>query len=339
MITGLEEDNLGVIVSANQAASNLYGYPAEELLGMHAADLVPEKQRALFSERIRSVLTGEWAHRRAKRLKKDGSEITIDISMGLLQLGEQKYMLSFCRDITKELQAEEELQRANQMALVGQMAAGLAHEIKNPLAGVKVSLDVLADELELPPDDKELFARIISEINRMERLLKSLLNYARPPQPQFDLVDINKLLDNSLKNVEPTAASRSDAKIRFDRQLAPELPRVEADSSQMQQVFLNILFNAVDAIETEGSITVKTDLEEDQWVRIEISDTGRGMSEEALEKIFNPFFTTKTKGTGLGLSICRRLVEQHGGRIDVGSEAGEGTSFTIRIPLAQSLQE
>ncbi len=159
MIIGIEKDASGRIVSANQAAADLYGYSVEELLGMDAITLVPDGREETFRDRVNTALSGEWTHRRVRRQKKDGSQVHIDLSMGLLQLGEQKYMLSFCRDITEQLEAEEELQRANQMALVGQMAAGLAHEIKNPLAGVKVTLDVLADDLELQPEDKELFAR------------------------------------------------------------------------------------------------------------------------------------------------------------------------------------
>ncbi|MDA3833695.1 MAG: ATP-binding protein [Spirochaetales bacterium] len=339
MITGLENGTLGQIISANKAASELYGYSVDELLGMNVVNLVPNGKEQIFRDRIRNVLSGEWSNQRVIRQKKDGTKISVSLSMGLLQLGEQKYLLTFCRDITEQLHAEEELQRANQMALVGQMAAGLAHEIKNPLAGVKVSLDVLSDELDLQPEDRELFARIINEINRMERLLKSLLNYARPPQPQFDLVDINRILDNSLKNVAVAASSKTNNSIHFEKKCATNLPQVEADSAQIQQVFLNILLNAVDALETEGTITAITRVEGKECIRIEISDTGKGMSAALQEKVFSPFFTTKSKGTGLGLSICKRLVEQHGGNIVVDSQIDSGTSFVITLPLEQKNRE
>jgi two-component system sensor histidine kinase AtoS len=339
MITSLEHDSLGRIVSANTAASALYGYSVKELLGMNIARLVPEQKEESFRARMRETLNGEWTHLRAKRRKKDGSLIPVDLSLGMFILDQQKYLLSFCRDISEMLQAEEELQRANQMALVGQMAAGLAHEIKNPLAGVKVSLDVLSDELDLKAEDKDLFARIINEINRMERLLKSLLNYARPPQPQFDLININHLIDNSIKNVEATANLGSDKKITFTSDLQPDLPRIEADPSQLQQVFLNFYLNAIDALEPGGTISTLTRLEDADNLRIEISDTGKGISEGALEKLFTPFFTTKSKGTGLGLAICKRLIEQHGGRIEVASRLEEGTKFICFVPLIQKFRE
>ncbi len=339
MITCLENESPGRILSANKAAAELYGYPIHELLAMDIIQLVPEGKAEQFKHRVKSVLVGGWTHQRVRRRKKDGTFIVVDLSMGLLPLNEQNCVLSFCRDVTEKLQAEEEMQRANQMILIGQMAAGLAHEIKNPLAGIKVSLEVLADDLELQPEDKELFARIINEANRMEKLIKNLLNYARPQQSQFDLVDISQLLRNSLKNAEVAATAQKGLSIHFQSDFAAELPLIEADSSQMQQVFLNILLNAVDAMENDGTVTVTTRVVDEGHIQIKIADTGKGLSEMTQEKIFTPFFTTKTKGTGLGLSICKRLIEQHGGSIVVASRPDQGTSFMMTLPLKQKNRE
>lgn len=335
IITSLADGRAGQIISANAAAARLYGYSSDELLGMDVTCLVPVGKVKQYHDRVKTVIDGSWSHQRVHRIKKDGSLISIDLSMGMLILDGQKHVLSFCKDITAQLRAEEELQRANQMALVGQMAAGLAHEIKNPLTGIKISLDVLADELELQLEDKELFVRIINEVDRMEKLLKNLLNYARPPQPQFDQVDINQLLSYSLKNAEVATAGDRNITIDFHSYFSKDLPLVEVDASQLQQISLNILLNAVDAIETEGTITVSTHTEGDDHFRIQISDTGRGISEASLKKIFTPFFTTKVKGSGLGLSICKRLIEQHSGTIEVSSHIGKGTSFTMILPLKQ----
>ena len=339
MITSLGKEALGTIISANKASSDLYGYDIDELVGMDIARLVPPGKVKKFRDKIRTVLSGEWARQRVKRIRKDGSVIQVELSMGILPMGNQKSLLSFSRDITEQLRAEEEMQRANQMTLVGQMAAGLAHEIKNPLAGVKVSLDVLAADLELQEEDQEVFARVVNEVNRMEKLLKNFLNYARPPQPHFDLVDVNRLLDSSLKNVELTISNKKDLSIHFERDLFTELPQIEADPSQLQQVLLNLLLNAIDTIEGSGTISASSRMNGSDCVGIEISDTGKGMSEASLEKIFNPFFTTKTKGTGLGLSICKRLIEQHGGNIEVHSSIDSGTSFVITLPLRQFNRE
>jgi len=339
MLTSLAGDSRGQIIAANSAASELYGYSPDELLGMYITELLPDNKEQRFENRMKTIMSGEWSRDKVKRKRKDGALIPIDISVGLLELDDQKYLLSFCKDISAQLKAEEEMQHANQLALVGQMAAGLAHEIKNPLAGIKVSLDVISDEVDLPPEDKEIFTRIINEINRMERLLKSLLNYARPPVPQFDFLDINRLLDYSIKNVAVTAIKDTEQTVHFEKDFIEGLPQVEVDSAQLQQVFLNIYINAIDAMVAGGTITTVTRKDGENHIWIEISDTGKGLSEEAQAKIFNPFYTTKTKGSGLGLAICKRLIEQHSGTIDVASKLGEGTSFVITLPLTHESKE
>lgn len=339
MITSLKMKSLGIIIAANKASSEIYGYDVNELIGMDIARLVPAGKEQNFRDQIRTVLTGKWSRMKVKRIKKDGTEIQVELSMGTLAMGENKHLLTFSRDITEQLRSEEEMQRANQMTLVGQMAAGLAHEIKNPLAGIKVSLDVLAADLDLKVEDQEVFARIVIEVNRMEKLLKNLLNYARPPQPHFDIVDINRLLDSSLKNAEVTAGGKKELTVHFERNFSADLPLIVIDPSQIQQVFLNLLLNALDTMEGEGTITASTRKLSAEIISIEISDTGKGMNAASLEKIFSPFFTTKAKGTGLGLSICKRLVEQHGGNIEVHSQLHKGTSFVITLPLAQNNQE
>ena len=338
-IIDTEGDSTGRIISANQAASRLYGYNIEELQNLNTRQLTPDNTLERFRERLKIIKEGDWLHFGVNRKRKDGTLFPAELSIGLLDIDRHKYLLSYTRDITERLQAEQEMLRANQMAIVGQMAAGLAHEIKNPLAGIKVSMEVLADELELQPEDQDLFARIINEINRMERLLKNLLNFARPPQPQFDLVDLNLLLDYTLRNLEVTAARSENRQVEFQRNLAPELQLVEADSSQLQQVFLNIFLNAIEALPNAGKIAIATSMDEDGKVRIEITDNGQGMSEATVEKIFTPFFTTKSKGTGLGLAICKRLIEQHQGTIDATSQPDIGTKFTIILPPTQKNQE
>jgi two-component system sensor histidine kinase AtoS len=333
IIAGLDNENFAIILSANKAASKLYGYSNKELVGMAIDKLVPDNESKKLRARIRTVFSEEWTLLTTRARKKNGTLMHVDLSMGVLEFGEVKHLLSFSRDITDLFEAEEKQHHVNQMTLVGQMAAGLAHEIKNPLAGVKVSLEVMAEDLVLQEEDQEIFVRIVNEVNRMEKLLKNLLNYARPPQPQFDIVDINRLLTNSLKNAEIACSARANFVVHFENTFATNMPQVEIDSFQMQQVFLNIYLNAIDAIEVEGSISTGTRVVDGENIWIEISDSGKGMSKPALEKIFNPFFTTKAKGTGLGLSICRRLIEQHNGSITIDSHVDVGTSIIIILPL------
>ncbi|MDY0185873.1 MAG: ATP-binding protein [Desulfuromonadaceae bacterium] len=332
-------DSLGQIISVNPAASRMYGYSNDELQTMNCVELSPEEEHEIFRQKMLQVVQGEWINCTVTRTRKDGQQFLAAISGGPLEIDQHSYILTFARDVTEQHQAQQEMQRANQMALVGEMAAGLAHEIKNPLAGIKVSLDVISDELDLPVEDREIFVRIIHEIDHMERLLKSLLKYARPPVPHFDLVDINLLLEYSIKTVAFTADNTTAKQILFEKDCAAELPQIEADSSQLQQVLLNIYLNAIDAMDNGGIITTVSRKADPHHVRIEISDTGKGLSESSLEKIFNPFFTTKAKGSGLGLSICKRLIEQHKGTIEAQSRPGAGTSFIIILPLTQTDKE
>lgn len=230
------------------------------------------------------------------------------------------------------------MQHAERLAVIGELAAGLAHEVKNPLAGIKVSIEVLSSELPLEQEDKEVFLRIVNEINRIESLLKELLSYARPPHPQPVSLDVHQVLEMPLRNAQfslkkPRDGEEHDKDIQFLQDFGTGIPKIIADPGQLQQVFLNLFMNAIDAIDSKGTITITTSFQTEGFVHIAISDTGKGMDNDTLNRIFLPFFTTKPKGTGLGLSICKRLIEQHDGTIEAASSPYDGTSFTITLPV------
>ena len=329
-ILDLAEGREGLIISANPAAAVMHSYEVEELSGMNIADLSGDNQ---CHERLRCASSGSWVQYTVQRKKKNGERFLAEVSVGLLNIDELKYALVFSRDITQQKKVETRLQRANQMALVGEMAAGLAHEIKNPLAGIKVTLEVLADELELNEEDQDLFARVINETTRVEKLLKGLLNYARPPKLYYERFDLNMLLDSSIRNSAVAGKTSSRAGVEFVRCFAVDLPQLEADSAQLQQVFLNIFLNAIEAMAEGGQINVSTRKADEKSLELEITDTGKGIPEAALVKVFRPFMTTKSKGTGLGLAICKRIIEDHGGSIAAGIYPAGGTRFTIILPL------
>jgi len=338
-----EGENAGKIISANQAAADMHGYTIEELLEMDIQDLDTPEVAAQSPQRIERMLKGEWINAEITHRKKDGTIFPVEISAGLLEYENKKYILAFDRDITERKMAEEALQRAQQLVITGEMAAGLAHEIKNPLAGIKVSIEVLSNELALAPEDKEVFLRIINEINRIETLLRNLLNYARPPRPQLAEIDINKSLEVAVKNAQfalkkPDAEFQRMKDIQIVKELSDQLPQVMADSSQLQQIFLNLLLNAIDAIPGKGTITARTAVNGEGKIVIEIADTGKGLEGKDFEKIFQPFFTTKPKGTGLGLAISKRLIEQHGGTIDAANNPQSGLTFTIVLPTKQEIE-
>ena len=335
-ILDLSEEGKGRIVSANPAAAEMHGYKVEELPGMNIVDVSCDDK---CPERMQCALQGSWMQYVVDRRKKDGTAFLAEVSVGLLDMQAEKYALVFSRDITQKRKEEAELQHANQMALVGEMAAGLAHEIKNPLAGIKVSLEVLADELDLNDDDQELFTRIINETNRVEKLLKGLLNYARPPELHCEPFDLHKLLDNTIKNIALKGKTSSKEGVEFRKHYAAGMPLVDADSSQLQQVFLNIFLNAIEAMPDGGLVDVSTTQVDENNLLIKIKDTGKGISDNALKTIFQPFVTTKSRGTGLGLAISKRIIEEHFGTIEAVSGDHDGTLFTILLPFSHNRME
>lgn len=251
-------------------------------------------------------------------------------------------LIHVIRDISQRRRVEVALQRAEQLKMVGELAAGLAHEIKNPLAGIKGSIQVLVETAAIVEEDRALILKAVDEIKRIETLLKSLLNFAKPPKLQLMPTDINDLLDKaiSLSLKHPSLTPGGSKTINVLKDFDPDLYKIMADPMQLQQVFLNLMFNAIEAMPQGGAMAVKTLLDDaEKMLRIAISDSGKGMEPPVLDQIFQPFFTTKRKGSGLGLSICQRLVDQHGGNISAESAAGKGTIFTLQIPIRKAEQK
>jgi two-component system sensor histidine kinase AtoS len=335
-IIAAEGEERGKIVAANRAAAEMHGYTVEELQTLNIADLDAPEEVKQIPERIGRILQGEWIKADITHRRRDGSVFPVEISAGLIELGSRKYLLAFDRDISERKRTEEALQRSEQLRMVGELAAGLAHEIKNPLAGVKVSIDVLLQELSLSHEDRQVFLGAREELKMIELLIKSLLNFAKPPKPQFTGVSVNNLLDTimalSLKN--PSFSS-----IQVERDYEEGLPEIMADFMQLQQVFMNLLLNAGESMTGGGTLTVKTSSDKSRaLIEVIISDTGRGIDNSVLQKIFEPFFTTKPKGTGLGLAITKRLIEQHGGSICASGNPSGGASFIVNLPFGKSAE-
>ncbi|MBE0568888.1 MAG: HAMP domain-containing protein [Deltaproteobacteria bacterium] len=226
------------------------------------------------------------------------------------------------------------MRRAEQMAIVGQLAAGFAHEVKNPMAGIKVAMSVLSGESSIQPEDREVLRKVMGEITRLEGLMKDFLNFAKPQKPSLEPVNLNQVLNTTLAFYlkSHSIGTGEEGKVRIVKDFG-DIPPVLADVSQLQQVFLNLFLNALDAMPDGGTLSVKSRQEEGGGkVRIEIADTGKGMRKELLDKIFEPFFTTKSKGTGLGLAITRQMVEQHEGTIEVSNRPEGGALFAMVFP-------
>ena len=233
---------------------------------------------------------------------------------------------------------QELIQRADRMASIGELASGMAHEIRNPLAGIQGAIQILADGFPKEDPRREVTDEIQKQIYRLERLVKDLLNYAKPVPKDYVPTDINQLVDKVISFF--MAQQRKSIDFKIEKRFFPSLPKTMIDPSSMEQAFLNIILNAQRAMPRGGTFNVSTvplyggkdNGKKVQEVQVIFEDSGIGISGENLLKIFNPFFSTRSDGTGLGLSITKNIVEQHGGRIEVESEVNVGTRFVIILP-------
>jgi signal transduction histidine kinase len=245
----------------------------------------------------------------------------------------------------------EKMKERDRLAALGEMAAGLAHEIRNPLGAIKGAAQYL-DPKDLPAGDSEILQIIVEEVNRLDGVVAQFLDYSRPfPTAQsgkFAPTDLNDVIWKTMKLIE----SNLPKTVSLEVDLTPGLPSITADAEQLKQVFINLALNAVQAMPDGGRLTVRTrrphapvelGLSEStprysaDLVEVRFADTGAGIPEDALDRIFIPFYTTKSKGTGLGLAISQRIVKGHGGTIEVQSRLGEGSEFILRFPSAAAL--
>lgn len=240
-------------------------------------------------------------------------------------------MVNQLRQNRDELQRvyQTQMSRAEHMAALGELAAGLAHEVRNPLAGISGAVDIIGHELPASSPNRAIVGEVQREVRRIQSLLTELLDYARPRPFAIRPADLNATIEHCVQLARQQIASRP-IDLVFK---AGDLPPVAHDPFQIERLILNLLLNAFQAIKGEGRVTIDATSRGD-FAEIRVSDTGSGIPAENLPNIFRPFFTTKRKGTGLGLSLSRRIVEQHGGRIEVRSTPGQGTEFLVWLPLA-----
>jgi signal transduction histidine kinase len=230
----------------------------------------------------------------------------------------------------------QQLERADRLASIGEMAAGIAHEIKNPLAGISAAVTIIRDDMPAEDPRNMILGEVLQQVQRLDKTVNDLLFFGKPSSPELSCIDINEVLDSTFKFA---SQHRSVANIEKRVNLAPDLPTVYADGKQMQQVFLNLFLNAFQAMPDGGTLSINTGRTVRQgreYVTIDVADTGPGMPPLILEKIFTPFFTTKAQGTGLGLPICSKLVQMHNGSMQVTSDDTHGTVFTIELPACST---
>jgi two-component system nitrogen regulation sensor histidine kinase GlnL len=330
-------DPHGRIVSINQAAEELTGFSLSQLLDRHLDEVFPPlaalAARTLAMNRSHADLDGHV-------MRADGTRLSVSTVVSLVShpSGENRGIVLVLRDLSRVRDMEEQLRRSDRLAALGVLAAGVAHEVRNPLVGVRAAAQLMEREPGFPPTLHEFTGIIIREVDRLNRIVGELLAFAGPRPLQRRACNINRILEEALGLLESAVqAGRVSVVRRYD----PEVPPVAGDPDGLLQVFLNLIRNGIEAMPSGGELKVQSRFERvapqcggRAAAVAEIADRGPGIAPEVRQQLFNPFFSTKDGGTGLGLPISVRIVEEHGGAIEVQSRAGGGTTFRVLLPLA-----
>ena len=337
-------DMKGNIFIFNQGAENLTGYTAEEVIGkVHITKLYPEGVAKEIMRKLRSPEYGGIGKLNPFQLNlasKNGEEIPFQLSASLIYdgAGSEISSVGIFTDLRPRLAMERKFQETHlrlisseKLASLGKLAAGIAHEINNPLGGILIYSNLLFGGSCREMTQRQDLARIVQEAGRCKEIVMSLLEFARQREPTMEAVDINRAITDGLFFLENQASFHN---IRIIKNLDPSLPFARGNAGQLKQVFMNIIVNAAEAMHGSGTLPISTALDREQNASPSPSPIpGRGIPEENLSRIFDPFFTTKEigKGTGLGLSTSYGIIEGHGSKIEVQSKVGEGTTFTISL--------
>ncbi len=323
----------GAIESFNAGAERLFGYSEREVVGRNVSMLMPapykEEHDAYLSRYLR---TGErriiGSGREATGLRRDGTTFPVHLSVGEAIVDGQRHFTGILHDLTARATLEERLREQTSLARLGEMAAVIAHEVKNPLTAVRGAIQVIGGRLPSDNKDGPIIAEIIARLDALNELLQDLLLFARPPHPKLSKVAIAPLLEMVGELLSKDPAFKS-----LHIEIAGEAPLFPGDVELLKIVFQNLFINAAQAMDGNGTIRVRISSTGD-WHTITVADTGPGIPAAVRQKLFQPFQTTKARGTGLGLSTAKRLVEAHAGTIAVDCPPTGGTVVSVRLPAA-----
>jgi len=339
-------DMSGSILIWNRAAEETLGYPASEVIGkMNIDKIYPEGTARKVMQMMRSPEhdgVGKLKAYPMVYVRRDGTVVEGNLSAAIIYdtRGKEIASVGSFVDLKERLDMErtlrrtqEQLLQSEKLAAMGRLTSQIAHELNNPLYGIMNTLELLKTEVSPQSKRRKVLEMALSETVRLSELLRKMLSFSKPDQEEKQAVDLNTVLDEILL-LHEKQLQENDIKIKTF--FAAELPPIMASKNQLRQVFLNLVANARDAMPTGGTLSVKT-AADPEHVRIEFTDTGIGIKEEHLKKIFDSFFTTKdsVKGVGLGLSVCYGFIKDHGGDIQVESQVDSGTTFTITLPILQ----
>ncbi len=327
-----------VVAIDGEQRISLFNHAASELFGLAADEVIGRPCQLCFSANLAPLLdalqTGSTVKDIEQSITLNGRRLVLSISTSVLknEQGQIESAFAVINNLTEKRQLEETVRRKEKLTAMGQLASGVAHEIRNPLNAIGMIAQRLAREFEPragSDEYRELTKIVVTEVRRINDIIQQFLKFARPPKLQLSATDVTLMIDNTVKLV---ASQAREKKIEIVTDFG-QLPTVMIDQNQMQQVLLNLIQNAMEAIHGAGKITISTGLSREREVVIRIMDTGIGMNEETQSKIFNLYYTTKPQGTGLGLSLVHQIISQHDGHIEVESAVGKGTTFSIYLPI------
>jgi len=313
----------------NDTAEKLLERPAAEALGKPAEGVLPDAclgmLRALAPER-------PIVEREFDCAVREGRTVPLEVIAAVLKDDEGALIgrIALLRDLSELRRLRKEVERSQRFAAIGRLAAVVAHEIRNPLSSLKGFATYFRQRYEAVPDDVKVADIMIQEVERLNRVITELLEYSRPLSLDRRETNLAELVRNTLATIERQA---QDKGITLRADLSARIPGTAIDPDRMTRVFLNLFLNAIAAMDAGGVLSVAVARHDERTLQATVSDTGRGIRKEDLGRVFEPYFTTKPSGTGLGLAIVQRIVEAHGGEIRLESEPGEGTTFTVLLPV------
>jgi len=334
-IITINEDH--VIVGFNRGAEQMFGYSRAEALGQDLTLIIPPPYKSEHRAYVRRYIATREArmigkHARLTALRRDGREFPMSISFSVAEIRDNLYFTGIIRDITEYQEMEERVLQSERLAAVGNTVTHIAHEIKNPLIIIGGFARQLLKTPNLDVKASRKLSMIAEEVSHLEEMVAEMRDFVRRPPA---LKRPGQILDTLQEALELFHDAFEEHHITMHQVQEAPLPQLFFDPRQMRQVFLNLLKNALEAMPQGGEIIITTRVREPH-VEISFTDTGQGMSPDVADNIFQPYFTTKEKGTGLGLAICQSIIQEHGGAISVASTPGQGTAFTIKLPLAES---
>jgi len=331
----------GEIIIFNSAAEKLLGYKKQEVVGR--MNIVSIYQPGVAKEIMKQLRSDEFGGRGVLQKREvvlidsQGNEIPVYISAAILyEAGRESGSMGIFTDMREKLELEKQLFRSEKLSSLGKLSAGIAHEINQPLTGVLTFGHLLLRKFKNDEATRKDLEIIVRETTRIKGIVQGILDFARETPMQKKARRIDEVINQTLEII---VHQQRFFGINLERDYDPNVPDIVLDSNLMEQVFMNIILNSLDAMQGSGTLSVRTRLNE-EWVDIDFRDTGKGMPEEILDKIFDPFFTTKDStegmGMGLGLAVSYGIVRNHNGDILVSSKEGKGTTFTVRLPIEAS---